>query len=152
MASWRYDARAADDKLIGLISHWLFPLPVSQPVWHNGRAIGEVRLVARDSLIGHFIWLSLAVLTGCILLASGIALLLTRYLHNGVVDALQILLKLYTTFALTEIFHAGYLMSVLRNFTCLRRISIAFWMRWKNGSYGFRLKMPSYYVPRCTIR
>ncbi|MDI5356765.1 diguanylate cyclase DgcN, partial [Salmonella enterica subsp. enterica serovar Montevideo] len=64
-------------------------LPVSQPVWHNGRAIGEVRLVARDSLIGHFIWLSLAVLTGCILLASGIALLLTRYLHNGVVDALQ---------------------------------------------------------------
>ncbi|ECT4781116.1 diguanylate cyclase DgcN [Salmonella enterica] len=89
IASWRYDARAADDKLIGLISHWLFPLPVSQPVWHNGRAIGEVRLVARDSLIGHFIWLSLAVLTGCILLASGIALLLTRYLHNGVVDALQ---------------------------------------------------------------
>ncbi|MGK7488738.1 CHASE sensor domain-containing protein, partial [Salmonella enterica] len=47
IASWRYDARAADDKLIGLISHWLFPLPVSQPVWHNGRAIGEVRLVAR---------------------------------------------------------------------------------------------------------
>lgn len=89
IASWRYDARAADDKLIGLISHWLFPLPVSQPVWHNGRAIGEVRLVARDSLIGHFIWLSLAVLTGCILLASGIALLLTRYLHNGVVDALH---------------------------------------------------------------
>ncbi|MGS9097482.1 diguanylate cyclase DgcN, partial [Salmonella enterica subsp. enterica serovar Infantis] len=38
---------------------------------------------------GHFIWLSLAVLTGCILLASGIALLLTRYLHKGVVDALQ---------------------------------------------------------------
>ncbi|MBJ6977616.1 hypothetical protein, partial [Vibrio cholerae] len=71
------------------ISHWLFPLPVSQPVWHNGRAIGEGRLVARDSLIGHFIWLSLAVQTGCILLASGIALLLTRYLHNGVVDALQ---------------------------------------------------------------
>ncbi len=31
----------------------------------------------------------------------------------------KILLKLYTTFALTEIFHAGYLMSVLRNFTCL---------------------------------
>ncbi len=24
IASWRYDARAADDKLIGLISHWLF--------------------------------------------------------------------------------------------------------------------------------
>lgn len=89
IASWRYDAQAADDKLIGLINHWLFPLPVSQPIWHNGRTTGEVRLVVRDSLISHFIWLSLAVLTGCILLASGIALLLTRYLHNGVVDTLQ---------------------------------------------------------------
>ncbi|WP_171923078.1 diguanylate cyclase DgcN [Salmonella bongori] len=89
IASWRYNAQAADDKFIGLISQWFFPLPVSQPIWHNGRAIGEVQLVVRDSLIGHFIWLSLAVLTGCILLASAIALLLTRYLHNGVVDALQ---------------------------------------------------------------
>lgn len=147
IASWRYDARAVDDTLIGLISHWLFPLPVSQPVWHNGRAIGEVRLVAHDSLIGHFIWLSLAVLSGCILLASGIALLLTRYLHNGVVDALH---------NITEVVHdvrnAGYLMSVLRNFTFLRRISIACWMRWKNGSYGFTLKTHSYCVPRCTIQ
>ncbi|HEM6816400.1 TPA: diguanylate cyclase DgcN [Citrobacter koseri] len=89
IASWYYDAQASDDKLNGLISQWLFPLPVTQPVWHNGKIIGEVCLTARDSLIGHFIWLSLAVLTGCILLASGIALMLTRYLHNGVVDALQ---------------------------------------------------------------
>ncbi|MBJ9106176.1 diguanylate cyclase DgcN [Citrobacter koseri] len=89
IASWYYDVQASDDKLNGLISQWLFPLPVTQPVWHNGKIIGEVCLTARDSLIGHFIWLSLAVLTGCILLASGIALMLTRYLHNGVVDALQ---------------------------------------------------------------
>lgn len=89
LATWHYDARATDDKLSSLVNHWLFPLPVTQPVWHNGNVIGEVRLTARDSLISHFIWLSLAVLTGCILLATGIAILLTRYLHNGVVDALQ---------------------------------------------------------------
>ncbi|NDO82697.1 diguanylate cyclase [Citrobacter sp. NCU1] len=89
LATWHYNARASNDKLNSLVSHWLFPLPVTQPVWHNGNVIGEVRLTARDSLISHFIWLSLAVLTGCILLAAGIAILLTRYLHNGVVDALQ---------------------------------------------------------------
>lgn len=89
IASWRYNAQETDDKLSGYISQWLFPLPVSQPVWHNGEIIGEVRITARDSLISHFLWLSLAVLTGSILLASGIAILLTRHLHNGVVVALQ---------------------------------------------------------------
>lgn len=89
IASWRYNAQENDDKLGDFISHWLFPLPVAQPVWHSGEIIGEVRLTARDSLISHFIWLSLAVLTGSILLASGIAILLTRHLHRGVVEALQ---------------------------------------------------------------
>lgn len=85
----RYNAQENDDKLGDFISHWLFPLPVAQPVWHSGEIIGEVRLTARDSLISHFIWLSTAVLTGSILLASGIAILLTRHLHRGVVEALQ---------------------------------------------------------------
>ncbi|MES0302491.1 diguanylate cyclase DgcN [Citrobacter sedlakii] len=89
IASWRYNAQETDDKLSGYISQWLFPLPVAQPVWHNGEIIGEVRITARDSLISHFLWLSLAVLTSSILLASGIAILLTRHLHNGVVVALQ---------------------------------------------------------------
>jgi len=89
IAAWRYNAQQTDDKLNGYISRWLFPLPVTQPVWHNGEIIGEVCLTARDSLIGHFIWISLAVLTGSILLASGIAILLTRHLHSGVVEALQ---------------------------------------------------------------
>ncbi|WP_336222322.1 diguanylate cyclase DgcN [Citrobacter amalonaticus] len=89
IASWRSHADETDEKLNDFVSHWLFPLPVAQPVWHNGEIIGEVRLTARDSLISHFIWLSLAVLTGSILLASGIAIMLTRHLHNGVVEALQ---------------------------------------------------------------
>jgi hypothetical protein len=42
--------------------------PVAQPIMHNGNKIGEIRLTARDSLISHFIWMSFAVLTGCILL------------------------------------------------------------------------------------
>ncbi|POT56282.1 diguanylate cyclase [Citrobacter amalonaticus] len=89
IARWHYTAQEADDRLSDLISHWLFPHPVAQPVLYNGEIIGEVRLTARDSLISHFIWLSLGVLTGSILLASGTAIMLTRHLHNGVVEALQ---------------------------------------------------------------
>ncbi|QMI07244.1 diguanylate cyclase DgcN [Citrobacter sp. RHB25-C09] len=84
-----HDHKESVDKLSDFVSHWLFPVPVAQPVWHDGKIIGEVRLTARDSLISHFIWLSLGVLTGSILLASFIAIILSRHLHNGVVEALQ---------------------------------------------------------------
>ncbi len=81
--------RIQGDTFSNFISHWLFPAPIIQPIRHNGETIGEVRLTARDSSISHFIWFSLAVLTGCILLASGIAITLTRHLHNGLVEALK---------------------------------------------------------------
>lgn len=88
-AYWSWNPQDNTDTLGTLVSRWLFPVPVSQPIMHNGNAIGEIRLTARDSLISHFIWLSFAVLTGCILLASAVALTLTRSLHNGVAAALQ---------------------------------------------------------------
>ncbi len=89
IASWHYTAREPGDTFSNFISHWLFPAPVIQPIRHNDKIIGEVQLTARDSSISHFIWFSLAVLTSCILLASGIAITLTRHLHNGLVEALK---------------------------------------------------------------
>lgn len=89
IAIWRYNNHGSSDWLSDIINHWLFPFPVVQPIRHNNQLVGEVRLTARDSLIGHFILLSLAVLTGSILLASGIAITLTRHLHNGLVEALR---------------------------------------------------------------
>ena len=89
LASWHYTRKDPGDTFSNFISHWLFPAPIIQPIRHNGETIGEVRLTARDSSISHFIWFSLAVLTGCILLASGIAITLTRHLHNGLVEALK---------------------------------------------------------------
>lgn len=88
-AIWAMGPNDNPDTLDTLISRWLFPLPVTQPVEHNNQVIGELRLTARDSLISHFLWTSLAVLTGCILFASLVALTITRTLHNGVVTALQ---------------------------------------------------------------
>lgn len=89
LASWHYTRKDPGDTFSNFISHWLFPAPIVQPIRHNGETIGEVRLTARDSSISHFIWFSLAVLTACILLASGIAITLTRHLHNGLVEALK---------------------------------------------------------------
>lgn len=88
-AYWSWNPEDNTDTLGTLISRWLFPTPVSQPVMHNGNAIGEIRLTARDSLISHFIWMSFAVLTGCILFASVVALTITRSLHQGMVAAMQ---------------------------------------------------------------
>jgi diguanylate cyclase (GGDEF)-like protein len=88
-AHWAYESDASSDRFNLMISHWLFPKPATEPVKHNGEIIGEIRLTARDSLISHFIWTSLAVLTTCILLATGIAMIISRHLHADVVNALQ---------------------------------------------------------------
>ncbi|MBL5901153.1 diguanylate cyclase DgcN [Lelliottia amnigena] len=88
-ARWSWNPNDNPDALGTLVSRRLFPTPAVQPVLHNGHAIGEVRITARDSLISHFIWMSFAVLTGCILFAAFVALSITQSLHNGIVNALQ---------------------------------------------------------------
>ncbi|MGU3415695.1 diguanylate cyclase DgcN [Enterobacteriaceae bacterium C23F] len=88
-AHWAYESEASGDRFNLMISHWLFPKPTTQPVIHSGETIGQIRLTARDSLIGHFIWTSLAVLTTCILLATAAAMAISRHLHADVVSALQ---------------------------------------------------------------
>ncbi|MEE9683802.1 diguanylate cyclase DgcN [Lelliottia amnigena] len=88
-ARWTWNPNDNPDALGTLVSRRLFPTPAVQPVLHNGHAIGEVRITARDSLISHFIWMSFAVLTGCILFAAFVALSITQSLHNGIVNALQ---------------------------------------------------------------
>ncbi|MCS2152332.1 diguanylate cyclase DgcN [Scandinavium goeteborgense] len=88
-AHWTYESIASDDRFNMLVSHWLFPKPTTHPVVHNGETLGQIRLTARDSLISHFIWTSLGVLTTCILLATAAAMVISRHLHADVVDALQ---------------------------------------------------------------
>lgn len=127
IATWRYNAQDTTEKISGLISHWLFPQPVTQPILHNGNVIGEVRLTARDSVISHFIYLSLAVLTGCILLASGIALMLTRYLHNGVVEALQNITEVVHDVRTNRNFSRRVSEERIEEFHLLPRILIVCW-------------------------
>lgn len=76
-ASWHNERLVRQDKISDIISKWLFPEPTVQPIWHQGKIIGELRLTALDRLISYFLGISIIVLTGSIFLASCIALLLT---------------------------------------------------------------------------
>ncbi len=81
-AYWSWNPKDNNDTLGALVSRWLFPVPIAQPIMHNGSMIGEIRLTARDSLISHFIWMSFAVLTGCILFATVVAIAITHSLSR----------------------------------------------------------------------
>lgn len=109
LAAWDWSPDENHSQLNGFLSRWLLPSPVSQSIWHNGVYVGEVRLQAFDKLISHFIFLSLLVLTGCIVLASAVAFLITRHLYNGMAHALQ---------NITDVVH-----DVRRNRNFSRRVS-----------------------------
>ncbi|HBV3036375.1 TPA: diguanylate cyclase DgcN [Klebsiella pneumoniae] len=81
-AAWRHEPLANKEQVSGLISKWLFPEPTVQPIWHQGKQIGELRLTALDELISHFLGISI--------------LVLTHSLHRGIVAALQ---------SITEVVH-----------------------------------------------
>ncbi len=89
MARWAEDAADENGHLSTLMRQWILPEPVTQSIWFQGILMGDITLTPRDTLIGHFILLSLGVLTLCILLVSCVALIVGRYLHNGIINALQ---------------------------------------------------------------
>lgn len=140
LASWHYTHKEPGDTFSNFISHWLFPAPIIQPIRHNGETIGEVRLTARDSSISHFIWFSLAVLTGCILLASGIAITLTRHLHNGLVEALKNITDVVHDVRSNRNFSRRVSKNVSLSFTASLSTSTVCWMKWKSGSFVYRPK------------
>ncbi|KQN64786.1 diguanylate cyclase DgcN [Erwinia sp. E602] len=87
--AWPEERTQHIDPLGEMVSHWLFPRPVEQPIEHNGQRIGTLTLTGEDSTVTRFVYRSLAVLTLCLLLAALVALLITRRLHRGLVSALQ---------------------------------------------------------------
>ncbi len=89
IARWPATPRPHPQTPNALIQRWLLPDPVIQTVWHNGIPVGEVQLTAKGRIITHFIWLSLALLTGFLILASALSLAISHYFHRGLVQALQ---------------------------------------------------------------
>ncbi|QGU86547.1 diguanylate cyclase DgcN [Erwinia sorbitola] len=83
------DSLLHKDPLGGMVSGWLFPQPVEQPILHNGERIGTVTLIGEDATVTDFVYRSLGVLTICLLLASLVALLFTRHLLRRLIAALK---------------------------------------------------------------
>ncbi len=108
----RHDARAADDKPTGLISHWLFPLPVSQPrlqvqrYYRRSTYLSPATALLEAASSGYRWQVPVA---GCIPAgASGIAsLLLTRYFTMALWDALQNITEVVHDVRTNRNFHAG---------------------------------------------
>ncbi|XP_045496919.1 diguanylate cyclase DgcN-like [Colias croceus] len=94
---WQAEKPFQHDMIGSLVTGWLYPHPIRQPIWHNGKIIGEMRLIGTDATVTLFVWLALGVLTACILLASPVAtytVILTPHC--------RILLTLSTTSAETD--------------------------------------------------
>lgn len=89
LTHWQAEKSSESNMVGGLVTRWLYPHPIRQPIWHNGKIIGEMHLTGTDATVTLFVWLSLGVLTACIVLASIIALGISRHLHGDIDAALQ---------------------------------------------------------------
>ncbi|MEG9299602.1 diguanylate cyclase DgcN [Klebsiella pneumoniae] len=139
-AAWRHEPLANKEQVSGLISKWLFPEPTVQPIWHQGKQIGELRLTALDELISHFLGISILVLTGSILLASFIALLLTHSLHRGSSPPCRASLRSCMIYVKTATSPGGCRRNVSRSSIFSPRTLTACWGKWRTGSASCRPK------------
>ena len=91
LAYWsqREDGKQSMDLLGKEVSRWFFPKPVEQAILHNGVKVGCIILTGEYSTVTGFLYRSLIALTFCLLIASAVALGITRHLHRGLVTALK---------------------------------------------------------------
>lgn len=89
LASWRDPQRQQQNGPERLITHWFFPQPVSMPVTHGGKEIGQIRLSGNASQVIQYIYRILGWLAASLLLTATLASLLSRRMHAGILQALQ---------------------------------------------------------------
>ena len=89
LTRWERKPAKDEDIIERLTTSWLYPTPVQITVSHGGDYLGELQLTGSDITITHFVWISLAVLTLCLGLASVLSVAITNRLNRGLVTALQ---------------------------------------------------------------
>lgn len=152
IAHWQINSDAEHDMVGGLVSKWLYPRPIEQHIWHNGKVVGEMHLTGTDTTITHFVWLSLGVLTACILLASIIAICISRYLHGGLEQALQNITDVVHDVRTNRNFSRRVPPEKIEESMFFLRTSTACLMKWKTGIISCNKKMPHCKNPRYTTR
>ncbi|WP_448622506.1 diguanylate cyclase domain-containing protein [Dickeya fangzhongdai] len=89
LAQWSAGEAATPDWLSHLTSKWLFPGSVIQPITHRGQRIGYLEISGADTPARNFVFFSLGSLTLCMLLASLLAIVISRRLHRGLILSLH---------------------------------------------------------------
>ncbi|YCI29626.1 diguanylate cyclase [Erwinia sp. PK3-005] len=89
LASWHTASRARQSSLDRLIARWFFPQPISMPVTHDGKEVGQIWLIGSVSQVTQYIYKTLAWLAASLLTTATLASLLSRRMHAGVIQALQ---------------------------------------------------------------
>ncbi|MCG8708200.1 diguanylate cyclase [Brenneria sp. 4F2] len=89
LTEWRSDNSHALEHQDRMIIHWIFPHSVIQPIYHRGEQVGNIEISGADETIKQFVYFSLITLTLCIILASVLAIFISRRLHNGLIFDLQ---------------------------------------------------------------
>lgn len=89
LAEWRADTSYSLEHQGKVIIYWIFPHSVVQPIYHRGELVGHLEISGADETIKQFVYFSLITLTLCIILASVLAIFISRRLHNGLIFDLQ---------------------------------------------------------------
>ncbi|WP_327612873.1 diguanylate cyclase domain-containing protein [Brenneria populi] len=89
LTEWRADNSYSTEYQDKAIIRWLFPHSVVQPIYHRGELVGDIEISGADATIKQFVYFSLIALTLCIILASILAIFISRRLHNGLIIDLQ---------------------------------------------------------------
>ncbi len=85
LASWRRFNEASKQRSEQLLASLMLPQAIVGPIMHDGKKIGEVRLVAHGQEILHLLLLSTGGVGLCFLLSSGVAYWLSRKLGQEIV-------------------------------------------------------------------
>ncbi|MDX5629147.1 MULTISPECIES: diguanylate cyclase [unclassified Brenneria] len=89
LTEWRATDSLTLDHQDKIIIRWLFPHSVIQPIYHRDKLVGYIEISGADATIKQFVYFSLIALTLCIILASVLAIFISRRLHKGLVFDLQ---------------------------------------------------------------
>lgn len=89
VATWVHPADTPLRSAAKRFVKWAFSFPVKFPIMNNGNKVGEVWLSGHGGSFLHFLLIGIPGMLGCLLISTLFALLLTRNLLHGILNALN---------------------------------------------------------------
>ncbi|WLS78560.1 diguanylate cyclase [Erwinia pyri] len=88
LVSWPASGTRHAEGVGDLVTHWLFPQPVSVPIMHARQQIGEVWLTGDASRVMRYLSQALKWLSGSLLITAILAFWLSNRMHAGILSGL----------------------------------------------------------------